>query len=135
MSKSNGACNERAFFYYRRLARVRNFIRENYSQEITLAKAAQAAAMETTYFATFFREKVGVSFFDWLRRVRIEKAADLLRKGELSVSEIAFEVGFGSIRTFERVFKASTGMTPSAARKAALRRSKESSPEAVKIAL
>ncbi len=132
MSRFNGGCNERAFLYYRRLARVRNFVEENYSQEITLAKAAQAAAMETTYFATFFREKVGLSFFDWLRRIRIEKATELLRKGELSVSEIAFDVGFGSIRTFERVFKSSTGMTPSAARRAARNRTERSPLEAVR---
>lgn len=135
MSRNNGRGQEKALFYYRRLARVREFVCCNYTQEITLRKAAEVAAMETTYFATFFREKVGISFFDWLRRFRVERANELLLKNELSVAEVAFEVGFGSIRTFERVFKASTGMTPSAAKKAACGRSKESPSEAVKLAL
>lgn len=133
MSKNNGEFNERAFFYYRRLAQVRSFVNENFSQEITLVIAAQAAAMETTYFATFFKEKIGISFFEWLRRVRIAKASELLRSGELSVSEVAFEVGFGSIRTFERVFKASTGMTPSAAKRATHRRVKNLPPKAANL--
>lgn len=135
MSKTNGKCNERSLFYYRRLARVRSYVQENFNQEITLDKAAKAAAMEATYFATFFREKVGISFFEWLRRIRIEKAADLLARDDLSVSEVAFEVGFGSIRTFERVFKATTGMTPSAAKRRARRGERQIPSDAAKQAV
>lgn len=135
MSRNNGRGQEKALFYYRRLARVREFVCCNYTQEITLRQAAEVAAMETTYFATFFREKVGISFFDWLRRFRVERANELLLKNELSVAEVAFEVGFGSIRTFERVFKTFTGMTPSAAKRSAHHRSEKSPPKTARRAV
>ena len=103
--------NEGAFLYYARLRRVKEHIGLNYSEEMSLDKAARIAATEKTYFSTFFRKKVGITFTDWLRRIRVAKAIDIMKTRNQSICDIAFEVGFGDLRSFERAFKRSTNLT------------------------
>ena len=103
--------NQRAFEYYSRLRRIKEHIEQYYYEEMSLTKAAQIAAMEKTYFSAFFRKKVGINFSDWLRRVRITKAIEIMKNRDLSICQIAFEVGFGDLRTFERAFKRYTSVT------------------------
>jgi transcriptional regulator GlxA family with amidase domain len=105
--------NTEVFHYYNRLEKVRLFVEENYSEEISLQKAANVACMERTSFSRFFGSKVGISFTQWLRRIRIAKAKELMRKNNLSIMEITYAVGFSNLRTFERVFKQLTDLTPS----------------------
>ena len=105
--------NEKAFTYYGRLKKIRDFVNENYAEEIPLQKAAQIAAMERTYFSTFFRQKVGITFSEWLRLLRVSRAIEMISTSNYSISHVAFAVGFGDLRTFERAFKQYTGKTPS----------------------
>ena len=104
--------NGEVFDYYPRLNRLREYIEQNYSEPIPLKKAASVAALESSYFSTYFRAKVGITFTDWLRQVRIEKAMEFMKAGDFSITYIAYEVGFGDLRTFERAFKKHTRMTP-----------------------
>ena len=104
--------NERAFEYYSRLTRVRQHVERNYADRLPLALAASIAAMEATYFSTFFHKKVGIRYSDWLRQIRISKAMELIRTTDRSLSEIAYAVGFQDLRTFERGFKKIVQMTP-----------------------
>ena len=104
--------NQRALEYYSRLKRVKEHVDRNLSEEISLEDAAQIAATEKTYFSTFFRKKVGITFTDWLRRLRVAKAMEIIRSRDLSITEVAYEVGFGDLRTFERAFKKYTKLTP-----------------------
>ncbi len=110
MSQAN-PINYGAFQYYSRLQRVKEHVDEYYSEAISLEKAAQIAATEKTYFSTFFRKKVGITFTDWLRRLRVAKAIEILKTRDESICDIAFEVGFGDLRSFERAFKRYTNMT------------------------
>ena len=103
--------NNGAFEYYSRLRRVKEHVDEYYSEEISLEKAAQIAATEKTYFSTFFHQKVGITFTDWLRRLRVAKAIEILKTRNQSICDIAFEVGFGDLRSFERAFKRYTNLT------------------------
>jgi len=103
--------NYGAFQYYSRLQRVKEHVDEYYSEEISLEKAAGIAATEKTYFSTFFRQKVGITFTDWLRRLRVAKAIEILKTRNQSICDIAFEVGFGDLRSFERAFKRYTNLT------------------------
>ncbi len=104
--------NGEVFDYYPRLNRLREYIEQSYSEPIPLKKAASVAALESSYFSTYFRAKVGITFTDWLRQVRIEKAMEFMKAGDFSITYIAYEVGFGDLRTFERAFKKHTRMTP-----------------------
>ena len=105
--------NSSAFTYYARLARVRQYVEAHYSEDLTLAEAAGVAGLEPKYFSTFFHDKTGVCFKDWLRELRVEKALGLMRSRNYSITQVGFAVGFQALRTFERAFKRTTGMTPS----------------------
>ncbi len=111
MSELNGA-NGKAFDYYPRLKRLREHVEQSYSEPISLKQAAEIAALESSYFSSYFHAKVGITFTEWLRQVRISKAIELVKASDLSVTEIAYEVGFADLRTFERAFKQHTRMTP-----------------------
>jgi len=103
--------NHGAFQYYSRLKRVKEHVDEYYSEEISLEIAARIAATEKTYFSTFFHKKVGITFTDWLRQIRVAKAIEILKTRNQSICDIAFEVGFGDLRSFERAFKRYTNLT------------------------
>ncbi len=111
MSELNGT-NGKAFDYYPRLKRLLQYVEQNYSEPISLGKAARVAAMESSYFSCYFHVKVGITFTEWLRQVRIKKAMELMKASDFSITEVAYEVGFMSLGAFERAFKKHTRMTP-----------------------
>jgi two-component system response regulator YesN len=100
------------FFFCPRLAKIKRHVDEHYAEPFTLADAAQIAALEKTYFSKVFKKKVGISFVDWLGRVRIKRAVLMLMDHDHRITDLAFAVGFTDLRTFERAFKKFTGVTP-----------------------
>jgi len=111
--------NGEVFDYYPRLNRLREYVEQSYSEPISLGKAAGIAALESSYFSSYFRAKVGITFTKWLRQVRIRKAMKLMKASDFSITEVAYEVGFGDLRTFGRAFKKHTLMTPMEFKKSA----------------
>ena len=103
---------ESVFDYYERLKRLRRYVEQNYTEEISLKTAARIAALEETYFSTYFRKKVGVPFSLWLQEYRVLRAIELLHKKNYTITELAYRVGFADLRTFERAFKRAKNMTP-----------------------
>ena len=104
--------NEAMFFFCPRLAKIKGHFEEHFDEPFTLAQAAEIAALEKTYFSKVFKEKVGVSFVDWLARERIKRAVLMLMDHDHRITDLAFAVGFGDLRTFERAFKKCVGITP-----------------------
>ena len=94
------------------ITRAREFINANHKEDLSLAAVAQAAHMSTFYFCKQFKKATGLSFTEYLGRVRIEKAKEQLLKPNSRVSEIAYEVGFQSLTHFNRVFKKVNGESP-----------------------
>lgn len=115
-SLTQRAADPGAFRCYVRLARVETWLHDNYAGPVSLAAAAGVAGLSTKYFSKLFRDRTGVRFSDWVRSVRIRRAMDRMRAGDCSVATVAIDVGFGDLRTFERVFKKQTGLTPRAYR-------------------
>lgn len=105
-------CKQEAFEYYPRLKRVRDFVLDNFDDAITLAMAAEVAAMEKTYFSSFFHDKVGVTFSAWLQYLRISRALAMMSEQDHSITEVAFAVGFNELSTFQKAFKRWTSLTP-----------------------
>ena len=95
-----------------RIWKARNFIDAHSSEELSLGKVARAANTSPNYFSEKFKEATGLNFVKYVARARFEKAAALLRGGELRISEIAFAVGFQSLSQFNRVFKKLSGKSP-----------------------
>lgn len=94
------------------ITRAKDFIEKNQSDELALATVARAVNTSTFYFCKIFKKATGLTFTEYLGRVRIEKAKSLLLNPHLRVSEVAFEVGFQSLSQFNRVFKRITGSSP-----------------------
>jgi len=94
------------------IKRAKEYIYEHHTEELSLARSAKAVNMSTFYFCKMFKKVTDINFTDYLSRVRIEKAKNLLLNPNLRVSEIAFEVGFQSLTHFNRVFKKLLGQSP-----------------------
>jgi two-component system response regulator YesN len=105
------------FRYYQPLERVKNYVDQELSGDISLKSAAQVAGLETKYFSAYFHKKTGMCFKDWLAQIRVDRAIKLMKTQDYTISEIAYAVGYRDLRTFERAFKRCTGATPHAYKK------------------
>lgn len=94
------------------IKRAKEFIQQNHTEDLSLGQVAQAVHTSTFYFCKMFKKATGINFTDYLSRVRIEKAKNLLLNPNLRISEIAYEVGFQSLTHFNRVFKRVAGQSP-----------------------
>jgi len=94
------------------ITRAKSFIKSNQAEDLSLGQVAKAVNTSTFYFCKMFKKATGLNFTEYLSRVRIEKAKNLLLNPNLRVSEIAFEVGFQSLTHFNRVFKRIVGQSP-----------------------
>lgn len=84
----------------------------NYSDSITVENAALACGYCVSNFCKLFKDITGASFHQYLNNFRIKNAEYLLTETELSAEQISEMVGFADIKTFYRVFKSATGVTP-----------------------
>jgi len=89
-----------------------SFLENNYANNITLKDAAAAAGFSEYHFSRLFREVTGKNFLEYLNEFRIREAEKLLKKTDISISEAAYAVGFNNTTTFNRIFKAINGCTP-----------------------
>lgn len=94
------------------IERARIFITENQDREISLREVASAVNMSAFYFCKMFKQATGLTFTDYLARVRVEKVKNLLLNPHKRISEAAFEAGFQSLSQFNRVFRRVTGEAP-----------------------
>ena len=94
------------------ITRAKAFIAENQTESLSLGQVAKAVNSSPFYFCKLFKKATGINFTDYLSRIRIERAKNLLLNPNLRVSEIAFEVGFQSLTHFNRVFKHTVGQSP-----------------------
>lgn len=88
-----------------------NFIRTHYREDLVLEDAAREVGLHPTYFSKLFKEEMGISFTDYLSKVRVE-AAKILMKSHHSLAEISQMVGFNDQSYFSKVFKKYTGESP-----------------------
>jgi AraC-like DNA-binding protein/ligand-binding sensor protein len=96
--------------------RARAYIVGHQTDPIDLDNVAKAMHVSTFYFCKLFKRATGLTFTEYLGRVRIEKAKTLLLNPHLRISEIAYDVGFQSLTHFNRVFRQVTGRSPTAFR-------------------
>ena len=96
----------------KRLEQAISYIDHHYSEKITLDEVAAAAYMSSNYFSSYFRKVTGISFSEYVTRIRISHARELLRDTDKSVTEIAMECGFHNISNFYRLYKKQVGKSP-----------------------
>jgi AraC-like DNA-binding protein len=102
-----------------RLRRVRDRIDRDYAQPLDVEALARGAHMSAGHLSREFKQAYGESPYGYLMTRRIERAMTLLRRGDLSVTEVCFTVGCSSLGTFSTRFSELVGMSPSAYRRQA----------------
>jgi AraC-like DNA-binding protein len=95
------------------VGKARQFIHDHQGAHIALNDVARAVNMSTFYFCKTFKKATGLTFTDYLSRLRIEKARELLVKPNVRISEVAYESGFHSLTHFNRTFHRLLGESPS----------------------
>ena len=104
-----------------RLRRVRDRIDREYAQPLDLQALARGAHMSAGHLSRQFRRAYGEPPYAYVMTRRIERAMALLRRGDLSVTEVCFAVGCGSLGSFSSRFTELVGMSPSTYRRQAAR--------------
>jgi AraC-like DNA-binding protein len=89
------------------------FIGKNLSQELREPDLAQLAGQSVSAFSRCFRRHTGLPFVQYVNRLRINLACQLLMSGELSITDICYRVGFNNLSNFNRQFLLLEGMSPS----------------------
>lgn len=104
-----------------RLRRVRDRIDREYEQPLAVEALARGVNMSAGHLSRQFRRAYGESPYSYLMTRRIERAMALLRRGDLSVTEVCFAVGCSSLGTFSTRFTELVGVPPSVYRREAVR--------------
>lgn len=89
-----------------------HYVYKNWNTDITLKSLSKLFYLSESYISTIFKQCLGISFHSFLMDLRIENACSLLTSSKMSVTDIAFEVGYSSYSTFVRVFHKQKGVSP-----------------------
>jgi transcriptional regulator GlxA family with amidase domain len=100
----------------RRLRRARDRMDREYAQPLDVPELARTALMSTAHFSRRFRDAYAETPYSYLMTRRVERAKALLRRGDLSVTDVCFAVGCTSLGSFSARFTELVGETPSAYR-------------------
>jgi two-component system response regulator YesN len=100
------------------VVRAIQYIENNLSEKFSLETLARESNMSKYHFCRLFSQHMGLTPIQFVTFFRIERAKELLKRGDLTASSIALQVGFNDLGPFLRQFKKITGLTPSAYKKA-----------------
>jgi AraC-like DNA-binding protein len=116
---TSGSAAEQHLRDLARLRRVRDRIDREYAQPLDVEALARGAHVSAGHLSRAFRRAYGESPYSYLMTRRIERAMALLRRGDLSVTEVCFAVGCSSLGTFSTRFTELVGVPPSTYRREA----------------
>jgi two-component system, response regulator YesN len=92
---------------------VEQYIKDNIKVELDLEKTAAKFNLSIYYFSRIFKDILGYNFPDYINKVRIDMAKELLKNDSISIKEICYSVGYSDPNYFSKVFKKYEGLTPS----------------------
>ncbi len=99
------------------MVRAARYMNQHYQEGVTLGQVAAFANMSPTYFSKKFKSSTGLCFKEYLNYIRVQKASDMLRNTDLSVTGVAMACGFSDGNYFGDVFRRLTGVSPREYRK------------------
>ena len=94
------------------MLRARDAMDRDYAKPLDIPTLARIAYVSEAHFIRVFKDTFGETPHRYLQRRRVERAMFMLRETDSSVTEICFDIGFGSLGTFSRTFTAIVGLTP-----------------------
>lgn len=100
-----------------RIRHILEYIALHYYSDITLQSCADAVGFNSSYLSRYFSSTMGITFQEYIKRLRIDRAKWLLMTGELPVMEVCCQSGFRDVKTFNKLFKKECGMSPTEFRK------------------
>lgn len=92
--------------------RVLTIIKQEYDKKLNIEEIAERFGISSSYLSRKFKEETAHTFLEMLHQYRLQKAIELLSKGELKVYEVSEKTGFGEYKNFCAIFKKYTGMAP-----------------------
>lgn len=95
-----------------RLKKILSYMREHFSEKITIEEISEIASLSQSRFMTFFKNQTGTSFIKYLNDYRLEAAAEELQATRKSITQIAIDNGFENLSYFVRAFKAKYNSPP-----------------------
>ncbi|SDW17486.1 AraC family transcriptional regulator [Paenibacillus sp. CF384] len=96
---------------------VMKYMEQHYQDDITLDILSDKLNISASYLSTYFKTKTGMNFIDYINNYRIDMAKSLLKGADLRIQDVATQVGYQNINSFNRMFKKISGVTPSEFRK------------------
>jgi AraC-like DNA-binding protein len=101
----------------KRIAKIHEYLMNNYREEINLKQLAELVNMAEGSLCRFFRENMGMTLFEYLNQIKTDFACKLLMDPDLSILEVCLDSGFNNLSHFNKQFRKTTGNTPSEYRK------------------
>lgn len=95
-----------------RVDKVKNLLEDNLAEPLSLEELGKKVGCSHYYLSRTFSKEVGITISQYLRQIRIEKAAELLKTGRFNVTEAALEVGYSSLSHFSHAFQKQIGCCP-----------------------
>lgn len=96
------------------VTRARQIIDQGFREELSLGDVARRVNVSAGYFSMMFKRATGLNFVDYVARLRVEKAKNILQNPKFRISEVAYDVGFQSLSQFNRTFRRVVGESPRA---------------------
>ncbi len=100
-----------------RIQRILSFIEEHFQDDLSVEAMCVQFQMEPSYFCRTFKKAIGMNFKTYLNTIRVLNATRRLEISDASITDIALDCGFGSVRTFNRVYRELQGRSPSEVRR------------------
>lgn len=98
-----------------------DFIETNFSRDITVPEMAKNIGLNKNYFSSFFKKSIGMSPQQYLIKFRVNKACELMKNSELTISDVSRSVGYNDSLGFSKIFKKTIGLSPKAYRESHLK--------------
>ncbi len=105
-------CTRQTHVAQERVERAATLVRTHFAEPLTLEELGQRVGCSPFYLSRTFTEQMGMTISQFLRQVRLERAAELLRSGKFNVTQAALEVGYSSIGHFSTAFHETFGCCP-----------------------
>ena len=94
------------------ITKAKSVVQANLDDELSLGRVAKVVNVSASYFSELFHKTTGLTFTEYVARVRVEKVKSLLANPRLQITTIAYDTGFKSLSQFNRVFKRVSGVSP-----------------------
>lgn len=101
----------------KRIALIHDYLMNNYREEINLRKLSETVNMAEGSLCRYFKLNMGLTIFEYLNKIKVEFATNLLMNPDLSIMDVCLDSGFNNLSHFNKQFRKITGVTPSEYRK------------------